>query len=159
MSHICQEAEAALDHESIFKEIMKSVPLPMSPLESLASSAVRTCAKVCASLIIVLTRGGSTARLVAKYRPFVPILSVAVPVMTTDHLTWTCSEESPAHHSLVVRYFMCANPISMIFLNGNVILPVHGYGPMGCVCSDTLLTLPFVFEVRFSADELSFAGV
>ncbi|XP_024395798.1 pyruvate kinase, cytosolic isozyme isoform X2 [Physcomitrium patens] len=103
MSHICQEAEAALDHESIFKEIMKSVPLPMSPLESLASSAVRTCAKVCASLIIVLTRGGSTARLVAKYRPFVPILSVAVPVMTTDHLTWTCSEESPAHHSLVVR--------------------------------------------------------
>jgi pyruvate kinase len=103
MSHICQEAEAALDHGSIFKEIMKSVPLPMSPLESLASSAVRTANKVCASLIIVLTRGGSTARLVAKYRPLVPILSVAVPVMTTDSLTWTCSEESPAHHSLVVR--------------------------------------------------------
>ncbi|KAG0602260.1 hypothetical protein M758_10G002600 [Ceratodon purpureus] len=103
MSHICQEAEASLDYGSIFKEIMKSVPLPMSPLESLASSAVRTANKVRASLIIVLTRGGSTARLVAKYRPSVPILSVAVPVMTTDSLTWTCSEESPAHHSLVCR--------------------------------------------------------
>jgi pyruvate kinase len=38
MSQICQEAEASLDYGFIFKEIMKSVPLPMSPLESLASS-------------------------------------------------------------------------------------------------------------------------
>lgn len=104
MSQICQEAEASLDYSSIFKEIMKSVPLPMSPLESLASSAVRTANKVRASLIVVLTRGGTTAKLVAKYRPSVPILSVAVPVMTTDSLTWTCSEESPALHSLVCRY-------------------------------------------------------
>ena len=36
-----------------------------------------------ASLIVVLTRGGSTARLVAKYRPVVPVLTVAVPVLTT----------------------------------------------------------------------------
>jgi pyruvate kinase len=103
MSRICQEAEASLDYAAIFKEIMKSVPLPMSPLESLASSAVRTANKVRATLIIVLTRGGTTAKLVAKYRPYVPILSVAVPVLTTDSLTWVISEESPARHSLVCR--------------------------------------------------------
>jgi pyruvate kinase len=103
MSHICQEAEASLDYGAIFKEIMKSVPLPMSPLESLASSAVRTANKVRATLIIVLTRGGTTARLVAKYRPYVPILSVAVPIMTTDSLEWQCSEEYPANHSLICR--------------------------------------------------------
>lgn len=103
MSRICQEAEASLDYSAIFKEIMKSVPLPMSPLESLASSAVRCAKKVRASLIIVLTRGGTTAKLVAKYRPSVPILSVAVPVLTTDSLTWEISEESPARHSLVCR--------------------------------------------------------
>ncbi|KAG0565757.1 hypothetical protein M758_7G012900 [Ceratodon purpureus] len=103
MSRICQEAEASLDYAAIFKEIMKSVPLPMSPLESLASSAVRTANKVRASLIIVLTRGGTTAGLVAKYRPYVPILSVAVPIMTTDSLEWQCSEEYPAHHSLICR--------------------------------------------------------
>ena len=40
--------------------------------------------QVHASLIVVLTRGGSTARLVAKYRPVVPVLTVAVPVLTTD---------------------------------------------------------------------------
>ncbi len=103
MSRICQEAEASLDYGAIFKEIMRSVPLPMSPLESLASSAVRTANKVRATLIVVLTRGGTTAKLVAKYRPYVPILSVAVPVLTTDSLTWMISEESPARHSLICR--------------------------------------------------------
>ncbi|KAL2643733.1 hypothetical protein R1flu_011320 [Riccia fluitans] len=103
MAAICREAEASLDYNGIFKSVMKSAPLPMTPLESLASSAVRTANKVRASLIIVLTRGGSTAKLVAKYRPPVPILSVAVPVMTTDSLTWELSEEAPARHSLVCR--------------------------------------------------------
>lgn len=103
MSRICLIAEWSLDYNAIFKEVMRSVPLPMSPLESLASSAVRTANKVKASLIVVLTRGGTTAKLVAKYRPSVPILTVAVPVLTTDNLSWSCSEESPARHSLVYR--------------------------------------------------------
>ena len=76
---------------------------PMTPLESLASSAVRTAHKVRASLIVVLTRGGSTARLVSKYRPSVPILTVAVPILSTDSLTWTCSGEAPARHALLTR--------------------------------------------------------
>lgn len=68
MTKICREAEASLDYYAMFKNILKQAPLPMSPLESLASSAVRTAHKVHASLIVVLTRGGSTGRLVAKYR-------------------------------------------------------------------------------------------
>ena len=59
--------------------------------------------QVGATLIVVLTRGGTTANLVAKYRPPVPILSVAVPVMTSDMLSWNISDESPARHSLVCR--------------------------------------------------------
>ncbi|KAF3784105.1 Pyruvate kinase cytosolic isozyme [Nymphaea thermarum] len=103
MARICIEAESSLDYGAIFKEMIKSAPLPMSPLESLASSAVRTANKARATLIIVLTRGGTTAKLVAKYRPAVPILSVVVPVLTTDSFDWTCSDESPARHSLVHR--------------------------------------------------------
>jgi hypothetical protein len=57
--------------------------------------------QVHASLIVVLTRGGSTGRLVAKYRPLVPVLTVAVPVLTTDSLTWTCSNEAPARQVCV----------------------------------------------------------
>ena len=103
MAQICLEVESSLDHNAIFKEIMRSAPLPMSPLESIASSAVRTASDVKASLIVVLTRGGTTAKLVAKYRPSVPILLVAVPVLVSDGLSWVCSEESPARHCLMYR--------------------------------------------------------
>ncbi|MBA0738953.1 hypothetical protein Gogos_012261 [Gossypium gossypioides] len=103
MARICIEAESSLDYGAIFKEMIRSTPLPMSPLESLASSAVRTANKAKAKLIVVLTRGGTTAKLVAKYRPAVPILSVVVPVLTTDSFDWTCSDEGPARHSLIYR--------------------------------------------------------
>lgn len=46
MNRICREAEAALDYVEIFKTIVAQAPMPMSPLESLASSAVRTANKV-----------------------------------------------------------------------------------------------------------------
>jgi pyruvate kinase len=59
--------------------------------------------QVHAKLIIVLTRGGSTARLVAKYRPSIPVLTVAVPVLTIDNLEWKCSGEMPARQCLVMR--------------------------------------------------------
>ncbi|XP_058097783.1 pyruvate kinase, cytosolic isozyme-like [Magnolia sinica] len=103
MARICIEAESSLDYGAIFKERIRSTPLPMSPLESLASSAVRTANKARATLIVVLTRGGTTAKLVAKYRPAVPILSVVVPVLTTDSFDWKCSDETPARHSLIYR--------------------------------------------------------
>jgi pyruvate kinase len=103
MARICVEAESSLDNDAVFKEMIKAAPLPMSPLESLASSAVRTANKARATLIVVLTRGGTTAKLVAKYRPRVPILSVVVPVLTTDSFDWTVSSEGPARHSLIYR--------------------------------------------------------
>ncbi|KAL0856493.1 hypothetical protein Bca101_061646 [Brassica carinata] len=103
MAKICIEAESSLDYNTIFKEMIRATPLPMSTLESLASSAVRTANKARAKLIIVLTRGGTTAKLVAKYRPAVPILSVVVPVFTSDTFNWSCSDESPARHSLIYR--------------------------------------------------------
>ncbi|CAI0384635.1 unnamed protein product, partial [Linum tenue] len=88
MARICVEAERSIVYGDAFKRVMKAAPLPLSPLESLAASAVRTAKNVNASLIVVLTRGGSTARLLAKYRPHVPILSVVVP-------------EAPARHGLI----------------------------------------------------------
>ncbi|RZC65021.1 hypothetical protein C5167_008707 [Papaver somniferum] len=103
MAKICIEAESNLDYSAVFKGIMKSAPVPMSPLESLASSAVRTANSAKAALILVLTRGGSTAKLVAKYRPSMPILSVVVPELKTEFFNWTCSDEAPARHSLIYR--------------------------------------------------------
>ncbi|RVW29790.1 Pyruvate kinase, cytosolic isozyme [Vitis vinifera] len=78
MARICIEAESSLDYAAIFKEMIRSTPLPMSPLESLASSAVGTANKAKAKLIVVMTRGGTTAKLVAN-------------------------DEAPARHSLIYR--------------------------------------------------------
>ena len=78
-------------------------PTPMSPLESMASAAVRTAYCSNAALIFVLTRGGTTSKLVAKYRPSMPILSLVVPEITTDSFEWFCSQEAPARHSLIYR--------------------------------------------------------
>ncbi|KAG1338230.1 pyruvate kinase, cytosolic isozyme-like [Cocos nucifera] len=103
MARICLEAESFLDHEAVFKQTVAAAPVPMSPLESLASSAVQTASSAKAALILVLTRGGSTAKLVAKYRPPMPILSVVVPEITTDSFDWFCSDEAPARHSLIFR--------------------------------------------------------
>ncbi|KAK4762901.1 hypothetical protein SAY86_008669 [Trapa natans] len=103
MAKICIEAESTLNYGDVFKRIMEHSPVPMSPLESLASSAVKTANATKAALILVLTRGGSTAKLVAKYRPPMPILSVVVPEITTDSFDWSCSDEAPARHSLIFR--------------------------------------------------------
>lgn len=103
VAKICLEAESFEDHEAVFEQIMATAPVPMSPLEGLASSAVQTANSAKASLILVLTRGGSTAKLVAKYRPPMPILSVVVPDITTDSFDWFCSDEAPARHGLIFR--------------------------------------------------------
>ncbi|CAI9260232.1 unnamed protein product [Lactuca saligna] len=103
MAKICIEAENTINYKDLFKRIAANVPIPMSPLESLASSAVRTAIASKATLILVLTRGGTTAKLVAKYRPGIPILSVVVPEIQTDSFDWSCSDESPARHSLIFR--------------------------------------------------------
>ena len=45
MAHICIEVESSLDYGDIFKELIRFTPLPMSPLERLSSSTVRTTNK------------------------------------------------------------------------------------------------------------------
>ncbi|GFP99612.1 pyruvate kinase cytosolic isozyme [Phtheirospermum japonicum] len=103
MAKICMEAESTIDYYDVCKRIIANAPVPMSPLESLSSSAVRTANSARAALILVLTRGGSTAKLVAKYRPGMPIFSAVVQEIKSDSFDWSCSDESSARHSLIFR--------------------------------------------------------
>lgn len=103
MANICLEAENSLDYSDIFKRIMETAPKPMTPLESLASSAVHTATSSQAVLVVVLTRGGTTAKLVSKYRPKMPILSVILPDSTSDSMDWTSTHQAPARHGLIYR--------------------------------------------------------
>ena len=75
MSKCCAEAERCIDYKRTFNDIKLFTPSPVSTSESLAASAVSTVQDLNVDLIIVLTDTGHLARLVAKYRPAVPILA------------------------------------------------------------------------------------
>ncbi|XP_047967333.1 pyruvate kinase 2, cytosolic-like [Salvia hispanica] len=109
---ICSEAEKAYHQDLYFKKAVKHVGEPMSHLESIASSAVRAAIKVKASIIICFTSSGRAARLIAKYRPTMPVLSVVIPRLKTNQLSWTFSGAFEARQSLIVRglFPMLADP-------------------------------------------------
>ena len=76
MANTCTEAENILNNDVVFNSI-RSRSLAKGDLsqeESIASSAVKTARDVGAKLLVVLTESGNSARLVAKYRPSIPVL-------------------------------------------------------------------------------------
>mmetsp|Transcript_15035 Transcript_15035/g.25857 ORF Transcript_15035/g.25857 Transcript_15035/m.25857 type:complete len:556 (+) Transcript_15035:19-1686(+) len=76
MARICRSAEGQLDHREYFMKL-RSALVPPQPLpESLASTAVKSAWDLHAPLIVVVTESGATARLVSKYRPHCPILTI-----------------------------------------------------------------------------------
>ncbi|OAY40937.1 pyruvate kinase 1, cytosolic [Manihot esculenta] len=109
---ICAEAEKVFNQDLYFKKTVKFVGEPMSHLESIASSAVRAAIKVKASVIICFTSSGRAARLIAKYRPTMPVLSVVIPRLKTNQLRWSFSGAFEARQSLIVRglFPMLADP-------------------------------------------------
>ncbi len=77
MADICREAEATTDYRGAFNTLRASTHISaMSISEAIASSAVNAAFDLNAAVIICLTESGSTARLVAKYRPACPILTI-----------------------------------------------------------------------------------
>ncbi|KAH9674882.1 Pyruvate kinase 2 [Citrus sinensis] len=117
---ICAEAEKVFNQDLYFKKTVKCVGEPMTHLESIASSAVRAAIKVKASVIICFTSSGraaryssfSVGRLIAKYRPTMPVLSVVIPRLKTNQLKWSFSGAFEARQSLIVRglFPMLADP-------------------------------------------------
>ncbi|XP_052730068.1 pyruvate kinase 1, cytosolic isoform X2 [Vigna angularis] len=87
------------------------------PVETISTvgricSEVRAAIKVKASIIICFTSSGRAARLIAKYRPTMPVLSVVIPRLKTNQLRWSFSGAFEARQSLIVRglFPMLADP-------------------------------------------------
>ncbi|CAI7780226.1 unnamed protein product [Closterium sp. NIES-54] len=100
---ICSEAEKAYNQELYFKKAVKEATDTMSELEAMASSAVKTAEKVHAAAIVVFTSSGRMARLVAKYKPTMPVLTLVIPRLYVDKLRWTVQGEVPAHMCCLMR--------------------------------------------------------
>jgi pyruvate kinase len=111
VGRICAEAEKVFNQDLYFKKTAKFVGEPMTHLESIASSAVRAAINVKASVIICFTSSGHAARLISKYRPTMPVLSVVMR-LKTNQLKWIFSGAFEARQSLIVRglFPMLADP-------------------------------------------------
>ncbi|KAM4091568.1 hypothetical protein ACJW30_09G145900 [Castanea mollissima] len=103
MAKICAEAENFINYGDLCKRTIETAPMLKSSLESLAASAVHTAHCMKATLILVISKGGNTAKLVAKYRPSVPIISLVVPQITSDVIDLSWSFIAPLRHSLIYR--------------------------------------------------------
>ncbi|XP_076451508.1 pyruvate kinase PKM-like [Babylonia areolata] len=79
---IAREAEMAVHHDRLYRQLRVITPLPADSVHSTAMAAVEAASHSKASAIIVVTSTGHSAAMVARYRP--PCLIVAV---TKSHHT------------------------------------------------------------------------
>lgn len=83
---ICISAEKNTNYLEYQMKAMRNVTKPIHINESIASSAVLCARQVGAKLILIFTELGGTARLVAKYRPIIPVLAATTITQTARQL-------------------------------------------------------------------------
>ncbi|KAI0053361.1 pyruvate kinase [Auriscalpium vulgare] len=76
MAETCLLAEAAICYPPLYDELRNVQSRPTQTSETVALAAVAAAAEQNAAAILVLSTSGNTARLISKYRPSVPIITV-----------------------------------------------------------------------------------
>jgi pyruvate kinase len=115
----------------------------VSATESIASSAVKTARELNCPLIVVLTQSGTAARMVAKYRPTVPVLVVtadaAVARQTSGYLRNCLSVVVPALENFdeVVRGALADAVTKGLCKAGDAVVVVQGN--LDCTAASTNL--------------------
>lgn len=71
--------------------------------EALAAAAVQTAFQIEAKIIVVFSHTGETTRLVAKYHPQCPVLSMSIPTVHGGTLKWHVEGDVEARQQLVLR--------------------------------------------------------
>ncbi len=80
MARIASETESDIDYVKRFRS---HEFITQSTLDAISHSTVGVAADIDASLLIICTRTGKTARMVSRFRPSIPIIG-----MTTDRGVW-----------------------------------------------------------------------
>ncbi|KAJ7596901.1 pyruvate kinase [Mycena floridula] len=76
MAETCLLAEYAICYPPLYDDLKAVQPRPTETAETVAIAAVAAASEQNASAILVLSTSGNTARLLSKYRPRVPIITV-----------------------------------------------------------------------------------
>ncbi|SIO73652.1 pyruvate kinase [Babesia microti strain RI] len=131
MSHICLEAESCTDHMSVYLNLLKAIPTPVTTQEAIVRCSVGAIYSVNASCIIALTETGKTASLLAKYKPNQLIIAICnnenvaaglalnrgvVPIMVDSFI------DSDANINHAIEFAKKNN----IVVEGSTVLAVHG---------------------------------
>jgi len=151
MSGICKEAEsveAAAEYPSLFQALRESTLKTTTP-EVVCSYAVRVANDLGASVIIVITETGSSARLVCKYRPSVPVICITNSEKTANFLILTRGTVSltvpniKGTDQLILQAMVRALGYG-IAKSGSLVVVVHGVmeGVSGNSNSLKVLTIP-----------------
>ncbi|GAA5896685.1 hypothetical protein JCM8208_004266 [Rhodotorula glutinis] len=82
MAETCLLAEATVSYASLFNELRSLARRPTPTSETVAMAAVAAAIEQNAGAIIVMSTSGETARLVSKYKPPCPIITVTRNVQT-----------------------------------------------------------------------------
>ena len=138
MAEICKEAEAATSYRHISADMMLSIATPTDTAMSVASSAVTAANTGECAGIICLSVTGTTARLIAKFRPRCPIFVVSRDAMTCrqSHLNRACYpvlytaasiEPWEADVNARIQFAFSAGLDSGFLQSGDTIVAVHGW--------------------------------
>jgi len=76
MAETCYLAESAICYPPLFDELRVAAKRPTETAETVALAAVAAASEQNAGAILVLSTSGNSARLISKYRPGVPIITV-----------------------------------------------------------------------------------
>ncbi len=136
MARIATDTEASLPHDAWSRNVEQAAPL--RPQEAVAHAARMLAEKVGAAAIITCTQSGSTTRLVAKYRPNVPIVAITPDEVTyrrlamlwgTTPLMMAAAEDSEAMERQAVETAVeagCVQAGQTVVLTAGVPLHVPG---------------------------------
>lgn len=76
VSVVCKEAEPVVYQRQLFTELIYNTPTPNESIYSLCIASVEASLKTSAAAIICLTTSGRTAKLLSRFRPRCPIISI-----------------------------------------------------------------------------------
>lgn len=139
MRRICEEAECVVEYGSLYLNTRLGVLAEfgqMTSVEAMCSSAVKTTMDADCKLIIVLTEQGTAARIVAKYRPGVPIIAISASEQVTRQFSVVrgvhamLTESFAGTDSVITKALAYAKENGMVS-SGDGVVCVHGQNEPG----------------------------
>lgn len=149
MAAIARRTEESLDYPELMKK--RAASAGSTTTEAISYATCTTALNLEASAIITATKSGSTARMVAKYRPHAPIVAVTPnqPVYRKLLLVWGVyplfAEESHTTDTLIEKSVNTALQAGFI-KNGDLIVITAGV-PVGIPGSTNLIKAHTVGEI------------